>query len=256
MRGLVGDLSVRVPEFFSVRFSMDEESWRSIGPLFLMSSPSPLSLCRRGFAELKRRARRTALVMASCVPIFVVQAHDWPEFRGPTGQGISPAKHVPIHWSGSSNVVWKTPLAMAGWSSPVLVKQRLYLTGSRAKSGSSGLELAVLCLDARSGAILWSTNVFTPDNGANIHRKNGYASPTPVVSDGPFRTSGNGLSGFEGTGDLAADVRSISTGPWQRRLTRFGGRPFDLQLRWGFGAVRDRAGSQDRSGPVEDPAAQ
>lgn len=73
---------------------------------------------------------------------------------------------------------------MTGWSSPVLVKQRLYLTGSRAKSGSSGLELAVLCLDARSGAILWSTNVFTPDNGANIHRKNGYASPTPVVRDG------------------------------------------------------------------------
>ena len=163
---------------------MDEECWLSIGSRFPMSSPSPLSLCCHGIADLKRRARRMALAMASCATIFVVQAHDWPEFRGPTGQGISPAKHVPIHWSGSSNVVWKTPLAMAGWSSPVLVKQRLYLTGSRAKSGSSGLELAVLCLDARSGAILWSTNVFTPDNGANIHRKNGYASPTPVVSDG------------------------------------------------------------------------
>ncbi len=149
-----------------------------------MSSTSPLSLSLQGVAGLMRRTRRTALVMASCVTMFAIQAHDWPEFRGPTGQGLSPAKHVPIHWSGSSNVVWKTPLAMTGWSSPVLVKQRLYLTGSRAKSGSSGLELAVLCLDARSGAILWSTNVFTPDNGANIHRKNGYASPTPVVRDG------------------------------------------------------------------------
>ena len=143
-----------------------------------------LSSTLRGIEILMRRTRRMVLMMTACVALFAVEAHDWPEFRGPTGQGLSPAKNVPIRWSGTSNVVWKTPLSMAGWSSPVLVKQRLYLTGSRSRPGTKGLELAVLCLDARSGAILWSTNVFTPDNGSSLHRKNGYASPTPVVREG------------------------------------------------------------------------
>ena len=149
-----------------------------------MSSFSTLSPSLPGIEILMRCTRRMALMMTACAALLAVEAHDWPEFRGPTGQGLSPAKNVPIRWSGTSNVVWKTPLSVAGWSSPVLVKERLYLTGSRSKPGARGLELAVLCLDARSGAILWSTNVFTPDNGSSLHRKNGYASPTPVVREG------------------------------------------------------------------------
>lgn len=126
-----------------------------------------------------------AAVLGMLLGALAARAHDWPEFRGPTGQGISPAKNVPVRWSGTENVAWKTALPAAGWSSPVLVKQRLYLTGARpAAGGSKGLELAVLCLDARSGAILWSTNVLNPEDGAALHKKNSYASPTPVVADG------------------------------------------------------------------------
>lgn len=149
-----------------------------------MSPISTFSSSLQGIAGRVFRAARIARLMLSCAGVLGVQAHDWPEFRGPTGQGLSPAKQVPIHWSGTSNVVWKTALPVAGWSSPVLVQQRLYLTGSRSQPGSSSLELAVLCLDAQSGALLWSTNVFTPENGSSLHRKNGYASPTPVVRDG------------------------------------------------------------------------
>lgn len=111
-------------------------------------------------------------------------ARDWPEFRGPTGQGISEAKDVPLKWSGSENIVWKTALPGSGWSSPVLVNGRLYLTTAVPREMGSGLSLRALCLAAQDGKSLWSTEVFTPAEGSSIHSKNGYASPTPLVSEG------------------------------------------------------------------------
>ena len=129
-------------------------------------------------------ARRVAVPALLGAAALSVRAHDWPEFRGPTGQGLSPAKGVPIHWSGSSNVAWKTAIPAAGWSSPVLVQKKIYLTGATARNASGALDLAVLCLDARSGKVLWTTQVLSPENGSSLHRKNSYASPTPVVADG------------------------------------------------------------------------
>ena len=121
--------------------------------------------------------------MLACVAAFATRAHDWPEFRGPTGQGISPAKGVPIRWSGSSNVAWKTAIPAAGWSSPVLVRKKVYLTGASARNAAGALDLSVLCLDAASGKVLWNTNVLSPESGSSLHRKNSHASPTPVVAD-------------------------------------------------------------------------
>ncbi len=108
---------------------------------------------------------------------------DWPQFRGPTGDGHSPARNVPLHWSGTgSNVVWKVPIPGLGWSSPVLAGKRLYLTTAVEGEGRDGLTLRVLCLDAAEGRILWSTPVLSPDAAVpSIHRKNSQASPTPLV---------------------------------------------------------------------------
>ncbi len=111
-------------------------------------------------------------------------AHDWPEFRGPTGQGYSPAKDVPIRWSAAENIAWKTPIPGAGWSSPVLVNDRLYITAAKSAEGAKNLVLSAICLDARDGKVLWRTDVFSPEDGASLHRKNSYASPTPLVRDG------------------------------------------------------------------------
>lgn len=47
-------------------------------------------------------------------------AENWPCFRGPTRQGISHEKDIPIEWSQTSNIVWKTPIPGIGWSSPVV----------------------------------------------------------------------------------------------------------------------------------------
>lgn len=108
-------------------------------------------------------------------------AEDWPEFRGPTGQGTARATKVPIYWSATSNVVWKTAIPGGGWSSPVLANGRIYLTTATADGGQTSLR--ALCVEALSGKILWNVVVLQPDPGAasTHHPKNGLASPTPIV---------------------------------------------------------------------------
>lgn len=109
-------------------------------------------------------------------------AGDWPEFRGPGAQGHSTATNLPIRWSTTENVAWKTKIPGAGWSSPALRDGVLHLT-SAVKTDSGGLRLIALALDARSGRKLWETSVFESTSpGPGIHSKNGHASPTPIIT--------------------------------------------------------------------------
>lgn len=109
---------------------------------------------------------------------------DWTEFRGPTGQGISTAKNLPIEWSASKNVVWKQAIPGLGWSSPVVQRGQVFLTTAET-SGEDGPSLRVLCLDAATGRVLWNTEVFksTETQAKPMNGKNSHASPTPVIED-------------------------------------------------------------------------
>ncbi len=112
----------------------------------------------------------------------LIAADDWPEFRGPTGQGISTATHVPLEWSPTKNVKWKTEIPGRGWSSPALSKGRIYLTSAVSRE-SEPVSLQALAVDAANGKIVWDVEVFrwsTPTKGA-LHSKNSLASPTPIV---------------------------------------------------------------------------
>lgn len=105
-------------------------------------------------------------------------APDWPQFRGPAGDGHSLAKNLPLTWDATQNVAWKTELPGKGWSSPALHQGRLYLTAAEDAGGT--LSLRVLCHDAASGKSLWSTEALaTPP--VKHHAKNSQASPTPLV---------------------------------------------------------------------------
>ena len=111
---------------------------------------------------------------------------DWPQFRGPTGQGIAGGKKMPLHWncradgSCSRNVVWKQSIPGSGWSSPIVVAGRVYLT--TAVSAGPGLSLRAICLNADDGTILWNEEVFAKDKASSqIHSKNSEASPTPLL---------------------------------------------------------------------------
>jgi outer membrane protein assembly factor BamB len=113
-----------------------------------------------------------------------VRGEDWPEFRGPTGQGHARADDLVTQWSATRNVVWKSDVPGSGWSSPVVVAGRVYLTSAVEIQGTKDLSLRAFCLDAKDGKILWSQEVFREDGSKapRIHSKNSHASPTPIVS--------------------------------------------------------------------------
>lgn len=110
---------------------------------------------------------------------------EWPQFRGPTGQGISAAVNVPVKWSADENVAWKVEVPGKGWSSPVLSRGRLYLTSAVGDAAAGGVTLRALCLDAADGRTIWDTEVFggVPEEATKMHRKNSLASPTAIVTD-------------------------------------------------------------------------
>ncbi len=128
--------------------------------------------------------KHTAPLLAAFALAFSSYAADeWPQFRGPTGQGISDAKGVPTEWSDTQHVAWKIEVPGKGWSSPVLSQGRLYLTTAVGDS-TGGVSLRALCLDAKDGRTLWDTEIFQPDpaTAAAMHRKNSLASPSPIVT--------------------------------------------------------------------------
>ena len=108
---------------------------------------------------------------------------DWPDFRGPQSNGsASPPGDtsyvgLPLRWSETSNVVWKTAIPHKGWSSPVIFGRQIWLT-----TATDGKEFFAVCVDAASGKILSNERIFqcaTPEPlGNNL---NGYASPSPVM---------------------------------------------------------------------------
>src|SRR5689334_3813229 len=129
-------------------------------------------------------ALRLLFALSVVTPVVRAASTDWPEFRGPTGQGVSTAANVPTHWSDSQNIAWRTELPGTGWSSPVLADGRVYLTAAvKDARNRNATTLHAICLDANSGAIQWDVEVLRPDAAAlrAMHPKNSPASSTPIV---------------------------------------------------------------------------
>jgi outer membrane protein assembly factor BamB len=120
------------------------------------------------------------LLRAACLVAFLsgsahALAEDWPRFRGPTGQGISSEKGVPLSWSATDGVAWKAEVPGEGWSSPIVVAGRVYLTTAT----EAGVSCRVLAFDTPDGKLLWDTEVFRQVPG-HKNPKNSHATPTPV----------------------------------------------------------------------------
>ncbi len=117
-------------------------------------------------------------------------AGDWPQFRGPGGLGIGRASSLPVEWSDSEKIVWKTELPGVGTSSPVVYMNRVFLTyqtGYAIDPGNPGdiknLKRHVLCIDAASGKSLWKWDAETVLPEVDTRRFRSYASSTPAVDD-------------------------------------------------------------------------
>jgi outer membrane protein assembly factor BamB len=106
------------------------------------------------------------------------QRSDWPDFRGPTGQGHALASGLPLEWSESRNVAWKTPVPGAGWSTPIVANGRVWITTAVNDQETS---LRAIALDAATGREIVNTEVFRIRNGPPVAPKNNRASPSVVV---------------------------------------------------------------------------
>lgn len=121
---------------------------------------------------------------------------DWPQFRGPTGDGHAQGANPPIRWSETENIRWKVALPGRGRSSPVLLGDRIWLTfavergvtRARVESDDSALaehvSLGAMCLDQANGKCLWQVILYEIDKPPHVHWLNSWATPTPVVEPG------------------------------------------------------------------------
>jgi outer membrane protein assembly factor BamB len=121
-------------------------------------------------------------ILLACLVSNSLCASDWPQFRGPTGDGKSGAKNVPVEWSATEHVAWKQPIPGVGWSSPVLAGGKLFLA-TAVGEGDEPVSLHALCVNAADGHIEWNTEVFKPEStvAQEMHSKNSMASATPIV---------------------------------------------------------------------------
>ena len=120
---------------------------------------------------------RLALALVLTLTARVADAEDWPEFRGPTGQGHSSERGLPLEWSEARNVLWKVPVPGRGWSSPVVSGGRVWMTTAT----ENGASLRALAYEVESGREVVNTEVFRLRGGPLLNPKNSRASPTPIV---------------------------------------------------------------------------
>jgi outer membrane protein assembly factor BamB len=158
----------------------------------------PLSRRRVHAAEWADRIMKTLLFAAFVsVGASAATAQDWPDFRGPGGQGHSTERGLPLEWSETKNVTWKTAVPGLGWSSPVVANGKVWITTAveqpfdsaqgkrpvqRGPGGGRGISLRALAFDMATGREVVNVEVFKiPVDRRDINPKNSWASPTPVL---------------------------------------------------------------------------
>ncbi len=105
---------------------------------------------------------------------------EWPQFRGPGGQGYAEAKALPVTWSETENIKWKTPLPGEAWSSPVVSGNEIWMTNST----DEGKSLRAFSVALDTGKIIFDVEVFHVDKPEFKHKLNSFASPTPILEKG------------------------------------------------------------------------
>ncbi|MBI2948634.1 MAG: PQQ-binding-like beta-propeller repeat protein [Verrucomicrobia bacterium] len=124
---------------------------------------------------------RKMLLYVNTAAVFLLRfvdgaAENWPGFRGPTRQGLSAETGLPLKWSATENVAWKTEIAGEAWSSPIVWNDHVFVTTAT----DQGTTCRVLAIDRDSGRVLWNKEIFSQVT-LRKERRNSYATPTPVT---------------------------------------------------------------------------
>ena len=143
--------------------------------------------------------------LLALVAAVTAAEESWPQWRGPAGQGhAESARDLPVTWSETENVRWKTPLPGRGWSSPVIGGGLVWMTaaveaplgaeererrlasrrGSQPASVSGNLSLRALGVDMETGRLVHDVELLAVADPQPIHALNSFASPSPVLVDG------------------------------------------------------------------------
>jgi outer membrane protein assembly factor BamB len=147
-----------------------------------------------------------ALSGAAAFPVR--ETDDWPQFRGPDGQGHAPACHIPAQWSETENVLWKTALPGRGWSSPVISGGVCWMTTAVIKEASAeqkkevlrtklagnpmakemevidSVSLRAVAVNLETGEVVRDVELFKHREPEPVHSLNSFASPTPILESG------------------------------------------------------------------------
>lgn len=195
---------------------------------------------------------RTTVVAALILIANAGSAEDWPQWRGPHGNGVSEEKGLPARW-GKDDVAWKAPLGGLGISSPIVLGDRVFVTAQRGrvalrpgthptlargdeakdekplgageKEDAEAVEFLLEAFDRRDGKRLWQYRLPAEGDLPPVHQKHNLASPSPV-------TDGTLVYAWFGNGQLVATSLDGRLA-WKRHLGREYA-PFDID--WGHGS--------------------
>jgi outer membrane protein assembly factor BamB len=160
------------------------------------------------------RKRILGIVGVLMLSLSVVQAENWPQWRGPSLNGLSNEKNLPVKWTTEENVVWKVPMPGFSGSTPIIWRDRVFL------NVAEGDNLSLWCIDKAKGTVLWKQAL----GGGNVKmRKQNMSSPSPV-------TDGRAVYVMTGTGILKAfDFAGKEL--WSRDIQKEYG---EFGLNWGY----------------------
>ena len=134
---------------------------------------------------------RRGLLFSAALTLYFASASpvpaDWPQFRGPYGDGHAPAPKgaatigLPLAWSETENVKWKTEIPFRGWSTPIIQGKQVWITTAT----PDGHDFYGICVDKDSGKILFNEKLFHSDNPEALGNSvNGYATPSAAIEPG------------------------------------------------------------------------
>ncbi len=126
---------------------------------------------------------RVALALCLITSLAITSARageNWPQFRGPRGEGMTAETGLPVTWSETENIAWKTPIPGKAWSSPVIWDNQIWVTNAP----EDGKQLYAVCIDRESGRIVHDIKVFDIAEPQFCYPLNSYASCTPVIEEG------------------------------------------------------------------------
>ena len=127
---------------------------------------------------------RMSILASILIPLLTagsaLAGDNWPQFRGPEGNGHSDSVGLPLKWSETENVVWKTPIHDHGWSSPVVWNDQIWMTTAT----TEGHHMFAVAVRRTDGEMIHDVKVFDTEKPEHIADCNSYASPTSAIEGG------------------------------------------------------------------------